>query len=141
MHIAVATAVWRLLQNAAWTNISDCSACLVLSQRTVLQASQLRIHSVLDSPPDPCSSGQEVWQTGKCNVCACCPTQSTCPPSCTWCHVYLLGSSTYMTLLQSVVKVAAARVGSTFALTYPLHTHPPCYPMHAHANLMQAQPT
>lgn len=69
--IAVATAVWSLLKNASWTNISDCSACLVLSQWALLQASQLHIHLVLDSPADSGTSWQEVQQTGETTICVC----------------------------------------------------------------------
>ena len=64
VQFAVAATVWYLFQNTAWTDISDCTACLVLSQRTLLQATQLHFHLVLDSTIDPCTSGPEVWQAG-----------------------------------------------------------------------------
>lgn len=61
---AVAATVWYLFQNIARTDFSVCTGCLVLSKWALLQDAQLRFHFVLDSPADPNTSGQTVWQTG-----------------------------------------------------------------------------
>ena len=64
LPFAVAATVWHLLQNIARKDFPSCIGDLVLSKWALLQATQLRLHLVLDSPTDPGTSGQEIWETG-----------------------------------------------------------------------------